>query len=581
MSLGNPWGLLLLTALAPLVVLYLLRRRLPPHPTTTLFLWRDALDASAAGGKLERLRRELSLLLEVLAVLAGTLALSQVSCGGERRGPPALVLDGSLSMAARLPDGDSVASRVRAAAFELLAGSGPDGLIVIESGPTPRLLSAPGAAPADVRRALEAWLPRGPTHEPQPGLVLAEQLARGGAVFFFTDTLEGVAQLPPGVEVRAFGAPVSNVGLVSARRFDDERGAEIVVGVESFGAAAKVTVRYEAASLTGRAPARGMAELSLPAGVAIPWRLRLPAVGPVQVSLPADPLLEDNLVSLAPAPLLPVPVSLAPGLSEEEARALLQGLAVVPGVVGADSAAHLSFGPRGGAARVSLGAGEPVRLFVGPFARSTAHPLLDDVRLDGVVWAAGPGAPGEPLVWAGETPLLSEDVDGSVHLNLDVARSNLQRTAAWPVLLSNLVRRARRELPGFSAQNAVLGATVEATGRHGDVLRSPDGVESRLSFTGPFSLGPLALPGRHELLRDGAVAGALEVLPIAPAESDLSTRAAGVAPRTAATAARREPPGRPSWLLVVMLLLLLADFWVTGRGVAAPSALRAERGSGR
>ena len=38
-----------------------------------------------------------------------------------------------------------------------------------------------------------------------------------------------------------------------------------------------------------------------------------------------------------------------------------------------------------------------------------------------------------------------------MHLNLELARSNLQRTPAWPVLLGNVVREARRAREGFRA----------------------------------------------------------------------------------------------------------------------------------
>src|SRR5205823_2293613 len=110
-------------------------------------------------------------------------------------------------------------------------------------------------------------------------------------------------------------------------------------------------------------------------------------------------------------------------------------------------------------ADVTLGAPGEKKALVGPFFVEKQDPLLEDVATEGIVWTVGDDPPGHPLIGLGRRVLLSEE-GAAVHLNIDLARSNLQRSPAWPILLSNLVRRAGHRIAGFSQRHLLLGEEV-------------------------------------------------------------------------------------------------------------------------
>jgi hypothetical protein len=294
------------------------------------------------------------------------------------------------------------------------------------------------------------------------------------------------------------------------------------------------------------------------------------------VSLPDDVLVEDGHLTLLPAPLADVTVSLLDGLDPQALSALKRFLAVSAGVKVA-SPALLTIGPPGTQANLQLGAKPPLKSFVGPFFAQKGSPLLDDVQLGGVVWTAGVNPPGRGLMSAGEVVLISEDDEGAVHLNLELSRSNVQRTVAWPVLLSNVVRQSRLGSPGFPRKHLMLGEDVPLVASAGATweLHAPSGAVRPVMGSGVLTLPPLPAAGRWALERDGKPFDALVVLPLDPRESDLRGRGAweAVPEKKQAFASFASTHPRPWWPLAVVLVLVLLDFWLTAaprRKEAAP-----------
>jgi hypothetical protein len=565
MTLGAPLGLLALLAAPALVAAYFLRRRQPPRTVSALFLWRTPDQRAEAGPRLQRFSREASLGLELLVVLVAALFLADVRCG---QAAPSrhvvVVLDGSLSMNARV-DGDTAASRAKTLAAGIAREAGAGALTLVETGLKPTVLAGPQQETSRALDALERWTPAQPGHDVGPALTIARELAGVGEarVYFLTDgpLPEGTA-LPPTVEVRSVGRRAENVAFLSAQRRDEGALAQLTVRVGSFADTAReVRVRFT--------PAQGEAQVQSvslqPGGTAV-LRVTLDGRGPVQVSLDDDALPEDGRLVLLPSPLADVPTALLEGLEPAAEQALRRFLAVAPGVSSA-APALLTFGRRDTQARVTVDAPEPRRSFVGPFFAQRGSPLLDDVQLGGVVWTAGVNPTGRALLSAGDAVLMSEDDDGRVHLNLDVSRSNVQRTAAWPVLLSNLVRQARLASPGFPRRHLMLGEDVPlvTTSDAAWTLSGPDGVERPLIGAGVLTLPPLPAAGRWRLLRDGKPFDEVVVLPLDPRESDLRTRGPFEvqAARPGALASLATTQARPWWPLVVLLLLLVADFALT------------------
>ncbi|XXF77205.1 BatA and WFA domain-containing protein [Myxococcaceae bacterium GXIMD 01537] len=577
MSLGFPWGLLALGALVPLVAAYFLRRRQKPVVVSALFLWRTPRTRAEAGPRFERFTREASLLLEVLAVVAAALYLADVRLGADvPQRHLVLVVDGSLSMSARGPDGVTVLERVRQEAARRVEQEGATRVTVVASGLSPRVLAGPEEEPSRALAALESFEARGADHDVTPALLWAQELAGPGQrVHFLTDAPPAESTpVPPAVRWTALGEARDNVALVSAQRRDEGATALVTLRVARFGAQpGSVEVRVRAAPGAGAKEGMERQErVRLPAEGAATVRFTFENAGDVEVTLPPDALPEDGQVRLPPSAARPVHVALAEGLTPPERSALEHFLAVAPGLKPGPGEEAWLIGPRGTTARVTVGAGGKLRTFVGPFFSERGHPLLEDVQLGGVRWTAGDNPPGRPLVTAGDAVLLSEE-EGRVHLNVELARSNLQRTSAWPVLLSNVLREARRAQEGFPRRQLALGEPLPVVTRPGEryTLTGPQG--SRPVFgAGAVSLPPPPVPGRYTLARGGDTVDSAEVLPLDARESDLRGR--GAFERAAETPGGADAegpgsPGRARWPLVVLLAALLADFHVTRR-VEAP-----------
>ncbi|MFP2964344.1 hypothetical protein ACLEPN_43250, partial [Myxococcus sp. 1LA] len=307
-------------------------------------------------------------------------------------------------------------------------------------------------------------------------------------------------------------------------------------------------------------------------------RLTFQGAGDVEVSLPDDALLEDGRVRLPPAPVRPIAGGAGAGAGGSRAGC---GGAVPRGVAGRGAwrggghgGGGVAAGPPGTDARVTVGAGGAPRTFVGPFFSEKGHPLLDDVQLAGVRWTAGDNPPGKPLVSAGDAVLVSEEEDGRVHLNVDLSRSNVQRVSAWPVLLSNLVREARRTREGFPRRQLMLGEPLPVVTLAGAryALVGPGG--SRPVFgAGEVNLSPPTGPGSYALERDGDVVDTAQVLALDARESDLRGRGRADVPAREAGEddTTGNGPERARWPLVLLLVALVADFYLTRRETPAAS----------
>lgn len=565
MSFGFPLGLLALGAFAPLLVAYFLRRKQPPRVVSALFLWRSPDQRAQAGPRFQRFSREASLLLELLAVLAAAAFLSDVHLGARAsKKHLVVVVDGSLSMQA-VSKGRSAADRVRDRLAALALAEGAGQLTVVESGLKPTVLAGPQAEVSRALAALEKWVPTQPAHDVGPALLAARELAggKGNKVHLFTDgPLAEGALAPPEVEVVSVGEPLDNLALLSAQRSDVEGVASVTVRVGNFSRVAKnVTL-----SIGPRTQA-----LALDPGATTVVQAKLQASGPLNVALPDDALPVDGVVTLLPSAPPSLKVVLLSGLEPKAGAALRRALAVVPGVTVSTALQPdaMVVGPPGSTADVTLGVSGATQGWLGPFFAQKGHPALEDVQLSGVIWSAGVSPPGRPLMSAGEAVLVSEEEEGRLHLNLDLARSNVQRTVAWPILVSNLVRRARVLQPGLPRRHLMLGEDVPVTTTPGAryALKGPGGIERQVLGVGPVVLPAATVPGRWALWRDDEEVDALEVLPLDPRESDLRGRGPyavrAAASEGLASIALKTP--RSPWPLALMLALLLVDFWLTAR----------------
>jgi hypothetical protein len=534
---------------------------------SALFLWRTPDHRAEAGPRFERFSRERSLVLESLAVLFAALFLSDVHCGHTApRQHVVVVVDGGLSMNAKV-DGKTAAERVKDAVAKLARDEHAGVMTIIESGPRATMLAGPQLEVERALAVLEAWTPAQPSHDVTPALVMAKESTStsGQRVFFFTDgPLPDSARVPPEVQGRSVGRAADNVALLSAQRHDEGGLATITVRLGNFSAEAReVPVR-----LVTEGDAPQTQRVKLEPGATAVVRAGFKTSTPITVSLPDDALVEDGQVTLLPSPLAEVTVGFLDGLDASAKSAVERFLAIAPSVR-EGTPAQLTFGAPGTQARVTFGATGKTRGFVGPFFAQKGHPLFDDVQLGGVVWTAGDNQPGRPLLSMGETVLVSEDDDGTLHFNLELAKSNVQRTVAWPVLLGNVLRVARASSPGVPRKHLMLGEEVAVVTMPDAkwVLRGPAKQERPVLGVGAVTMPPLPQPGRWVLEKNGERVDELVVLPLDPRESDLRTRGAweveATAPLRLASLGGDAP--RAWWPVLLMLGLLLGDFWLTAR----------------
>ncbi len=587
MTFTAPLGLLALLAVPAVLWLHLFRTRLPERAVAGLFLFPTQTLIAGAGRTRTRLLRTASLWLELLAAVLLALWLGGLSFGGRGSRHVVFVLDDSASMVAS-GNLDRALLRTRERVGEL--GSA-DFVTVLRTGPRPALLLGPRARAADLVPALQGWQPRQVRHDFTPSLDLARELAGAdGEVVFVTD-----APLPVGnddVSLLAVGVAAPNCALLTAGRSprSDGLGEELRAQVAAFGAQATTTLTLfdgERQLHAQRVEFRdGLATVAvpLPAGVDV---LR------VQLAADAQPL--DDVAWLLPEPERVV--GLCDQLPPERSRALAidRLLAALPGVraEGDSRAAQLLLRERPGV--VAAGQLEvvlPVRApdaealpWKGPFVVDRAHPWLQDVALQGVVWVAAPSElPGRVLIAAGARTLASEeplDVGQRLWLAIDAATGNLVRAPDWPVLWSNLAAQARLAVPGAEAVQVPLGgearyrrSQAERELREGapaalvlvapDGSRRPAGPEAAVAFV-------LEQPGVHRLLgADDRLLARFAARFLDADESDL---------RGLQTVQRRgvRDPGRDrdlvvrdtAWerrvLALLLLACVLADWWLLQR----------------
>lgn len=147
MTLLQPAALAFL-ALAPIVIaLYLLKVRRRPVPVSTLLFWQRALAEQRRRALFQRLRRWLSLLLQLLIFALLLLALARPEffgfTGAAADGATVLILDGRARMQALEANGESrfVRARTLALAHARRASARRPVALLILDGPTPRVLA--------------------------------------------------------------------------------------------------------------------------------------------------------------------------------------------------------------------------------------------------------------------------------------------------------------------------------------------------------------------------------------------------------------------------------------------------------
>jgi Ca-activated chloride channel homolog len=282
LSLGQPSALALLTLALPIVAVYLLRGNPRRRSTSAAFLWRGLDEQVTARRKWRRPPRSLALFLQLLALLAGAIALARPAAGEVNGRQVIYVLDASGSMQST----DIQPSRFEAARSalrqELAKLSDADRGTLIRLGQLPEVIASeagrtelsmaldriePGAAPANLRDALAA--------ASQHVERIPSGVGQDSEIVVFSDgTLaqpRGIGPLPLPVRFVKVGNSGANQGVsaLQVRRAAGEAarlsGFARVTNYDERPARVPVRLAADGVALETRSvelPARGRAELS-------------------------------------------------------------------------------------------------------------------------------------------------------------------------------------------------------------------------------------------------------------------------------------------------------------------------------
>ncbi|MDQ3811140.1 MAG: VWA domain-containing protein [Chloroflexota bacterium] len=615
MNLLAPLALVLGITLPIVVIFYLLKVRRHDEEVSSTFLWHDLIRDLAAHEPLQRLKWNLLLLLQLLALALLTLALARPFSEqmGEKPVHAVLLLDGSASMHATDVQPSRFARAVEAARntlFDLPENSLATAILVAAH---PQVLVAATKDRRQVERSLLEAQASGAAADMREALLLARSLGGDPAarrIHVFTDGAFSLpADLPEdigSVEVVTVGQPGTGnlaVTTISTRPDPrDNRRQQLFTRVENFAqtpAQAALTIAVDGQPLEERRLELGANGLSeqvfedLPAGAR--WASVSVAGRRGDNGLTLDDTAYAILVQRKPAQVLLV----SPGNAFlEKVLSLLPNVDLyrIPAqrylAVEADRFDVIVFDdylppllPRGNLLVVNppdrgpfRSSGEIRRPRVGAWEREDPLLAFVDVRDLNVNRASKLDLPrwARPLITTTDgVALFAAGQDGDRRIAIvpfDLRQSNFPVLPAFPILMSNLLNYLSP--PGVVRSPEIHTGAIESLAPLPQAERvrvtGPDdrSVEFRTS-AGPITYAATDLPGVYRVQQivgggQQTVEDDLFAANLAnPAESDLRPRLAGLA-NTGPLEVGLTPLTREFWGLLAALalpLLLFEWFW--------------------
>lgn len=609
MTFASPVLLWSLLALIPLVAVYFLKVRPRRRPTTAYFLWEKVLTDRKPSRLWQRLRNLASLLILAAAFAAIALGMAGPRFGEASEEDLLIVIDNSVSMRARSPDGTRLdgakeAARrlargmngVQRAAVATVAGKlryashlsdNPRALLAAIDQIEPtfealRIDALPNAPAGEAART-----PAEPGGEPSPQEATEQPTRR---LVFVTD---GSHAVPSGIEPIVVGDAARNVGLVGADvRFSPSNPQQLLFysqvasthdtptdvdlllyheseeGDRTLAKVAPITVT------PGVNPAATLAVEDAPAGR---WIAELDTG-----ALPGgDALRADDsayLIAYKPPPI-GIQVIAAEGYFFDRAVEAFAdftgGLTPVDGAAEADVTVSLGPAPAGTARSIVFAprgespwwgaAGEPIDA-AAPRVVAEDHPILRStdplsIRFEGARSLRPPAGSeillendaGEPLLYVAKRP-----GESAVVINLDPIDAEFYYSAWFPVIVraaaEHLVDRsaplASTRPPSASVRLPIDPAALPAE------LVGPDGQTRSVESV---ELSGLPGPGFYRLDAEGTTHD-LACSVLAPDETLLQRRLEAAAPVGVSAGARAG-----DWLVVAALLGVTAESWLYHR----------------
>lgn len=238
----NPAGAWAFAFLAPVVALYLLRKRAKRKEVPSLFLWRFAQNQSEQNRPFQKLKSKLLLWLQLLLVLLLAFGLMRPASVGGSRGETALIFDLSASMQTT-QDNQSRMDQAKLAAYEILDAMGDeDAVTVITAGSD---LGQPVSRSTDhamARRVIGGLKAENGTADVEAAVALAQAMGRDLPALSVVVLSDSYKTDLSTVSVKAVSQPADNRGILSLRLTRQETGMTAFAQVQNWGQAGSATL---------------------------------------------------------------------------------------------------------------------------------------------------------------------------------------------------------------------------------------------------------------------------------------------------------------------------------------------------
>jgi uncharacterized membrane protein len=581
-TLANPAGLWLLTALIGVIALHLLKPRRADTVVSSGMLWESETVGATAASPWQRLRPTVDLLLQMLAVILAALALANPVARSEAAlaAHTVVVIDTSASMGALDGSPDRLADAKQEAIdlWDELPDGGVASLVV--GGPVPRVAVTSTGDRARFEAAEAAVeLSDGPIDLDgamalADGLETAEQTI---GIVLLSDGQHGddsLRALPSGVTHRRIGEADVNRAITSLSAVPNDDGLLVTASVAATGGpTATVPIRFD---VDGATQAVEEVEVGVDEPVAV--QVQLPAGDRVVARLGGEDLLavDDTAYALARQkrsvavsiegaddPFMEALVVSLPGVTVVDPAEVVPDVSIFVGVDVPEDLARpfWAIAPPSGFAGVEPAGTveQPVPTLIRTGDRLLTGldlsrlRLVEAQRLNAPTAEALVGAEGAPLVLRGQRSGLP-----FVYFGFELGNSSLPLDVGFPVLGDRIIQ----ELAGSSVVPASLrvGQELSPPAGRNAVVTNPRGGEVFLAA----GLGSTTLdrPGFWTVTpEDGQTVTVAVALPAA--ESNLAPLPVPASePRL--LRANEEPPTSEQswrWLVLVALVAVIAVEW--------------------
>ena len=590
MEFLRPSGIWALTALIPVILLWILKKRAKRETVPSLLLWKRMESETPQSKPFQKLRSRLLLWLQILMVLAFTFALMRPATTGGAQGDAVFIFDLSASMQAVDSEGVSRMERAKKQALQTLDGlRDADAVTVLTAGASFEQPLSRSSDHAQAHRVIEALQAENGVGDMDGALALARALRRdieSLRVYVFTD--DATLSLSDAA-LCAVGEPGENRALLDATM--QPESATAFARLKNYGAACETTLEcYADGALCD------VRTVALDANEETGVRFSLPETAEtVEIRIAdEDALAADNVryavrqtqtkrtallvtggnIFLERALGLDGSLTVdlaAPGDAQTAAE---YDLYVYDGAMPEtlpETGAILALNPGRDVLGVSVGTAAGVSSALRAAAGETAREICRNLLLEDIaIRTAAPLSGGTPVLQAGGECLLAVDEDGAHRaavVGFDVHDSNLPLKADFPVLIQNLLAYLLPD-PAAEIENAVCGESVVIAYdvRSTEVsVRTPSGKTAALAGGRLSQTQEIGLYTLRERFADGTSRETRFALHIPAQESNTLS----VADSSAGTQSEETGRGYREWTLWALLALFalaIAEWEVSRRG---------------